>query len=860
MKPVPYVQNKGRGQIVRLGGINYSNILSDGDLADCKNISASKFPYITTAKETQKMQGVGYENAEAMTSFYNLITFADDKIYLDGHEYTDLPTNEKQIAIVNGKMMVLPEQTLVSLQNKYSMQDSDSDITDLNKLISYLNKKAIYAGGTHYFFPAIGGVKTVQQINDDEFHDQQETAYTYYQMCDSGNILTGEDKTPVQVEKEDIIGVRYNSEGIIYFKSASKVQNYGGVIDSLPAFSETYVPEKFYIMSPAQNLIRAIYRNETVYYKTVQNRGSGDADINETVSYLNGLSLYLPERVLNYTDYKVTGEGGYIYYGDGGAQSVWADTGDVIRITYSNSTRKYKLYTEIFEHTEKTVDEINAQPYTEESVSVAYYIVTTDGNIKYGVDDANTLSVIAGDLITIAYNQSKTVYYKSAEKVTETPDDLSDISITRDTGDWLYVLNGKGEVLSDIARYGLHYTKGNTHESITVVSDGSTKRSIASIDAQCIDRALDSSDYEGTYNKTVESFLTANENVQITHGLTSEIKQVANVSGNKATITAFIPVVNMWYTFRLLEDPDFCCEWNNRLWCVSSDKQLIFASVQGKPDDFLSEMGLSTGAFQVTIGDIEPFTGMTKFESSILFFKQNRIYKILGSSPKNYELFSYEMEGVKSGCHKSICTIGGILYYVGLHGVYAYSGGSPVLISSNLGNMEMENAVGGTDGERYFLSFESNGADYFFTYEPKYNIWMKNESIKVTDFARKGEETYYLDGREKTVYKMNSGDTPDNMEWYAQFTPFYETIEGKKRYSKLIIRADVSKKAYMSVKIRADGGVWTEVGIIKGNTQNTQTMRIPITRCDKFELRLEGQGKCTIHEILREFDLGSDVL
>ena len=105
---------------------------------------------------------------------------------------------------------------------------------------------------------------------------------------------------------------------------------------------------------------------------------------------------------------------------------------------------------------------------------------------------------------------------------------------------------------------------------------------------------------------------------------------------------------------------------------------------------------------------------------------------------------------------------------------------------------------------------------------------------------------------------MDTGDTPDDMEWFAQFKPFYETIEGKKRYSKLIIRAKVGKRAYMSAKIRTDGGIWKEIGIIKGNTENTQTMRIPIARCDKFELRLDGQGKCEILSIMREFEIGGD--
>lgn len=663
MRQVPYVQNKGKGQIVRLGGINYSNVLQDGDLADCKNISASKFPYITTAKEAQKMQGTGYENAEAITSYQNLISFADDKMYLDGHEHIDLPTSEKQTAIVNGKMMVLPDEELAALKSGYTVTSGDtSNVSDINRLYAWFNLNGIYAAGTHNFY-RWGGEATVQEINAIRYTSPA-TPYVLYKVTTSGRILYSREQREFSVLAGEFVAVEWT------------------------------------------------YQNGNIYWL--------DNPVIVTVSE----GLELPQE-----------SGGFVYLSD------------------------------------------------PENILNGY------------IEDTEIVGICDTALLMLSAEEPQ-------------------------------------------------------------------KHKMSSISAKCIY----SSQYGYRFNKNLADFLSVNDIIEIIQGDTYQKGKITNISNDTmtaATVSGESEIsfaVGKWYCFKKFEGADFCCEWNNRLWCVSSGKQLIYASVQGKPDDFLSEMGLSTGAYQVTIGDIEPFTGMTKFESSILFFKQNKIYKILGSSPKNYELFSYEMEGVKMGCHKSICTIGGILYYVGLHGVYAYSGGSPVLISSNLGNMEMKNAVGGTDGERYFLSFESNGADYFFTYEPKYNIWIKNESIKIADFARKGEETYYLNGKEKTVYKMNAGDTPDSMEWYAQFTPFYETIEGKKRYSKLIIRAEVSKKAYISAKIRADGGIWTEVGIMKGNTQNTQTMRIPITRCDKFELRLEGQGKCTIHEILREFDLGSDVL
>lgn len=71
---IPYAMQKNRREIVAMRGINYSDVLQDGDLADSLNLSARRYPYITTRKARVKQSG--YENATAMTSW--------DKLVVDG--------------------------------------------------------------------------------------------------------------------------------------------------------------------------------------------------------------------------------------------------------------------------------------------------------------------------------------------------------------------------------------------------------------------------------------------------------------------------------------------------------------------------------------------------------------------------------------------------------------------------------------------------------------------------------------------------------------------------------------------------------------------------------------------------------
>ena len=87
----------------------------------------------------------------------------------------------------------------------------------------------------------------------------------------------------------------------------------------------------------------------------------------------------------------------------------------------------------------------------------------------------------------------------------------------------------------------------------------------------------------------------------------------------------------------------------------------------------------------------------------------------------------------------------------------------------------------------------------------------------------------------------------------------FMTIQGRKRYSKLLLRMELPKGSYLIAEIRTNGGKWLEIGKIIGRNYDTIPLRIVPTRCDRFEVRLRGKGPCTILSMMREFSVGSDV-
>lgn len=310
---------------------------------------------------------------------------------------------------------------------------------------------------------------------------------------------------------------------------------------------------------------------------------------------------------------------------------------------------------------------------------------------------------------------------------------------------------------------------------------------------------------------------------------------------------------------REIPDMDFICESENRLWGCSSEKQTIYASALGDPTNFNVFEGLSTDSYAVAVGSEGNFTGCCKLTSSVLFWKETKLHKMLGGYPAEYALYTYDIDGLMSGCHKSLQVINEVLYYMGLHGVYAYSGGVPSLISSCFGEKKFSDAVGGSDGDTYFLSvLDEENNSHLLSYETRYNIWTREDGTKATDFARVGRDLYFADSS-GAVWLADNSQSDKTLEWNMQFVPFYETISGHKAYSKITMRFELPKQSFVTVEIKLDNKPWRQVGKLIGSVQDIATLRLPVNRCDKFELRLSGRGECTLLSLYREFYVGSDV-
>lgn len=308
---------------------------------------------------------------------------------------------------------------------------------------------------------------------------------------------------------------------------------------------------------------------------------------------------------------------------------------------------------------------------------------------------------------------------------------------------------------------------------------------------------------------------------------------------------------------RKVPDLTCICSSDNRIFGV--EDTTIYASALGDPTNFYVYQGVSTDSYAVAVGTDDDFTGCISYSTTVLFFKENCLHKLYGSYPAEYELYTYTVPGVQKGCEKSMVIINEILYYKGRDGIYAYSGSTPELISSNFGTEVFTDGVAGTDGRRYYISMMDEAEDWhLLVFDSIIALWLREGDTHAADFAQLDGVLYYLDADSGDVVAI-SDEGEEVVEWSMTLCPFNEVTLGRKGYSKLYLRATLEPKSWMKIEVSVDDKPFKQIYI--SHDANAKTVQVPIipTRCDSFTVRISGKGKCLLKSLVREFSVGSEV-
>ena len=334
----------------------------------------------------------------------------------------------------------------------------------------------------------------------------------------------------------------------------------------------------------------------------------------------------------------------------------------------------------------------------------------------------------------------------------------------------------------------------------------------------------------------------------------------------EATISLTIPY-NIDPT---IPEMDYVIESGNRLWgchCGPTPTRgfvnEIYASELGNFKNWtpLEDATVATSPYTVSVGTSGKFTGAVNYGGKPIFFKEDCMHRVFGDYPANYQVQTIMCKGVQEGCSKSLAIVNDVLYYKSRSGICAYDGSLPVEISENFGDKQYSNAVGGTIGNKYYVSMKDIETDDYvlFVYDTIKRMWHKEDNTEATQFCNHKGELYYIDRSDRYIHTIKgTGDgvvPEESVKWSAETGILGATTPDNKYVSRIDLRMSVAKGSSVAVHIQYDSmGDWERLMEIEGLTLTTFTIPVIPRRCDHFRLKFEGEGDAKIFSISKTLE------
>lgn len=311
---------------------------------------------------------------------------------------------------------------------------------------------------------------------------------------------------------------------------------------------------------------------------------------------------------------------------------------------------------------------------------------------------------------------------------------------------------------------------------------------------------------------------------------------------------------------RTVPDLVYVFEHENRLWgCTQTT---IYSSKWDDPFNWNVYDGISSDAWAVTPTSKGSFTGGVSYKGFPIFFKENRIYKIYGSTATDFQALDSASLGLAAGSGASLAIAGETLFYLNDKGVMAYGGGIPQFMGEAFGDHRFENAVAGSDGLKYYISMAEAENRTLYVFDTENGLWHKEDDTHVTHFAVVDGILHFLnDAGQIWAIGGEEGIQEETVEWFAEFADFTDEDPNKKGFSKAQIRIELEKNATAQAWVQFDSdGLWQKLGPqMNSDTKRSHYLPVIPRRCDHYRIKVTGTGEGYIHAISRETYSGSEL-
>ncbi len=329
---------------------------------------------------------------------------------------------------------------------------------------------------------------------------------------------------------------------------------------------------------------------------------------------------------------------------------------------------------------------------------------------------------------------------------------------------------------------------------------------------------------------------------------------------------------------------DWVFEAGGRLWACRYGEQVngefvneIFCTKARSFSQWLCFTGaadggpLATDSFVFNVSEAGDFTGACLYNGMPTFFKKDVMYRVSGTTSSGFSLYSDSVPGVQAGSGLSLCIGGGILYYKGSTGVYAYSGSMPVRISDDLGARIKRDAVGGTYGRKLVMFMKERDERWIYVFDTLMNAWTREsvdeDVIGMTELDDMllvqtvsgffGLSSHEEKIREYPGISVNGLETAVEWEGWTGLMGLGST--GKKYVSRFEVRFRLPVGCVMGIDVEYDTNGKREQVLRVDGREGIETMEatVRLRRCDHFRLRLWGRGECEIMTISKVVEGGT---
>lgn len=319
---------------------------------------------------------------------------------------------------------------------------------------------------------------------------------------------------------------------------------------------------------------------------------------------------------------------------------------------------------------------------------------------------------------------------------------------------------------------------------------------------------------------------------------------------------------------RKMPNMDFVVECNNRLWgCrygTSVDGNIvneIYASKLGDFKNWNCFMQMSTDSWVGSVGTDGQFTGAITHLGYPVFFKENALHKVYISGTGAHGIQDTACRGVQKGCEKSLAIVNETLFYKARSGIVAYDGSLPTEASYALGNEAYSEAVGGSIGNKYYVSMKDVDEKWhLFVYDMGKGMWHKEDNLHAESFCACRGELYAISGGQIVTMLGSGVQDNDVVEWMAETGEIGISSPDMKYISRLTVRLMLEAEATCTFYAKYDfNDEWEYMFTLTGSNLRSNSIPIRPKRCDHMKLRIEGKGVGKIYSFTKTIEQGSEL-